>query len=115
VPHDTLSKRKYDFYDYITVGFKVTDDTMEWYLSESGSPWKTEPYPTFTGGDVHSRAHEQGKAPDDCWQRQVPNPLNARIILNYALRDAAWAGGPPKEKQLPAEMLIDCIRVYQKR
>jgi hypothetical protein len=43
----------------------------------------------------------------------VPAKMNARIILNYALRNAEWAGGPTLESQLPSEMLIDYVRVYR--
>jgi hypothetical protein len=47
------------------------------------------------------------------WERNVPAKMNARIILNYALRNAEWAGGPALESQLPSEMLIDYVRVYR--
>ena len=47
------------------------------------------------------------------WERNVPAKMNAFIILNYALRNADWAGGPAVESQLPAEMLIDYVRVYR--
>ena len=38
--------------------------------------------------------------------------MNARIILNYALRNADWAGGPAVDSQMPSEMLVDYVRVY---
>lgn len=102
---------KYDFYDYITFGLKVTDGTMEWYLRQDGPAWKEQPYMVFKGGTVHNRTY--GKAPDVEWQRHVPKDLNARIILNYAFRTDTWAGGPANDAQLPSEMIVDYIRVYQ--
>jgi len=102
---------KFNFYDFITFGLKVTDNTIEWYLRQNGPAWESKPYLVFRGGTVHNRTY--GKAPDITWQRFVPKDMHARIILNYALRTAVWAGGPPDDRQLPAEMVIDYLRVYR--
>jgi len=106
-----VSANKYDFYDFITFGLKVTDDTMEWYLRQDGPAWKAKPHMVFKGGTVHNRTY--GKAPDAQWERFISKSLNERIILNYALRNDAWAGGPANDEQLPSEMVVDYIRVYQ--
>ena len=52
------------------------------------------------------------KSSTDEWVREVPNPLKSTLIINYAMRGATWAGGQ-SIAQLPAEMLVDYIRVYQ--
>ena len=99
-----------DFYSFITFGLHVTDDAMKWYLVQNGPAWKSEPYLVFQGGTVHNRTY--GQVPDVQWERYVPANMNARIILNYALRNAEWAGGPAEDSQMPSEMLVDYVRVY---
>ena len=44
---------------------------------------------------------------------KFPILLNQLLIINYAMRGATWAGGPIDHDQLPAEMFVDYIRVYQ--
>ncbi|MGI9459416.1 MAG: hypothetical protein ACR2NF_05410, partial [Pirellulales bacterium] len=99
-----------DFYSFITFGLQVTDNTMKWYLVQDGPAWKSNPYLVFKGGTVHNRTY--GQVPDVQWKRNVPAKMNARIILNYALRNADWAGGPAENSQMPSEMLVDYVRVY---
>ena len=103
---------QYKFYDFITFGFSVSTNTMKWYVCQKESPWKAPPYMVFEGGTVQNR-RRYSKAPPLEWQRQVPQNLGERIILNYDLRNEAWCGGPVRDKQLPAEMQIDYIRVYE--
>ena len=100
-----------DFYSFITFGLHVTDLEMKWYLVQDGPAWQSDPYLVFRGGTVHNRSY--GQVADLQWERNVPAKMNARIILNYALRNADWAGGPTVESQLPSEMLVDYIRVYR--
>jgi hypothetical protein len=99
-----------DFYSFITFGLQVTDNTMTWHLVQNGPAWKSDPYLVFKGGTVHNRTY--GQVPDVQWKRDVPAKMNARIILNYALRNADWAGGPAVDSQMPSEMLVDYVRVY---
>jgi len=99
-----------DFYSFITFGLQVTDNTMTWHLVQNGPAWKSDPYLVFKGGTVHNRTY--GQVPDVQWKRNVPAKMNARIILNYALRNTDWAGGPAVDSQLPSEMLVDYVRVY---
>lgn len=99
-----------DFYDFITFGLRVTDEEMTWHLVQDGPAWKAPPYFRFTGGTVHNRTY--GRAPDLQWERGIPERLHAQININYALRNAEWAGGPVRDEQLPAEMILDYIRVY---
>jgi hypothetical protein len=99
-----------DFYSFITFGLQVTDNTMMWHLVQNGPAWKSDPYLVFKGGTVHNRTY--GQVPDVQWERNVPAKMNARIILNYALRNADWAGGPAEDNQMPSEMLVDYVRVY---
>lgn len=99
-----------DFYDFITFGLRVTDDEMTWHLVQNGPAWKSPAYFSFSGGTVHNRTY--GRAPDLHWERGVPEKLHAQININYALRNAGWAGGPVRDDQLPAEMVLDYVRVY---
>ena len=69
---------------------------------------KSEPYFQFSGGKVSNRSY--GKVDDYEWERQVPKNLHARVNLNYAIRNAAWAGGPVRDEQLPSEMYVDYVR-----
>ena len=101
---------KIDFEAFVTFGLKVTEGSMEWYLVQDGPAWKSKPYMSFSGGKVKNRTY--GRAPDLYWERGVPRELNSQINLNYALRNAEWAGGPAEKVQLPAEMLVDYVRVY---
>ncbi len=45
------------------------------------------------------------------WNRRVPR-MNHYFKLNFALRQAEWAGGPVNDDHLPARTLVDYIRVY---
>jgi len=99
-----------DFYSFITFGLQVTDNTMAWHLVQNGPAWQSDPYLVFKGGTVHNRTY--GQVPDVEWERNIPEKMNARIILNYALRNADWAGGPAEDNQMPSEMLVDYVRVY---
>ena len=74
-----------DFYSFITFGLQVTDNTMTWHLVQNGPAWKSDPYLVFKGGTVHNRTY--GQVPDVEWERNIPEKMNARIILNYALVD----------------------------
>ncbi len=65
------------------------------------------------GGTVHNRTY--GQVPDVQWKRNIPATMNARIILNDALRNADWAGGPAEDSQTPSAMLVDYVRVYDTR
>ena len=98
-----------DFYSFITFGLHVTDDAMKWYLVQNGPAWKSGHY-HVQGGTVHNRTY--GQVPDVQWERYVPANMNARINANYALRNAEWAGGPAEDSQMPSEMLVDYVRVY---
>jgi len=105
-----LSRINFD--DYITFGFRVDDKVMEWFITEEGSPLDNKPFMTFHGGQVYSSAYEAGDYIDDKWIRNIPNPLHSNLIINYAMRDTAWAGGPIDDEALPSSMKVDYIRVY---
>jgi hypothetical protein len=100
-----------NFYEFFTFGLKVTDDEFFWYLSQEGPAWKTEPYFQFSGGKVKNRTY--GKVEDFEWERQVPQNLHAQVNLNYAMRNAKWAGGPVQDEQLPSKMYVDYVRFYK--
>ena len=105
-----LSRINFD--DYIIFGFRVDDKLMEWFISEDECPLKNKPFMTFTGGNVYSTAYDKGEYQEDSWQRGIPNPLRSNLIINYAMRDTTWAGGPIDDEALPSSMKIDYIRVY---
>jgi hypothetical protein len=100
-----------NFYEFFTFGLKVTDDEFFWYLTQEGPAWKTEPYFQFSGGKVKNRTY--GKVEDFEWERQVPQNLHAQVNLNYAMRNAKWAGGPVQDEQLPSKMYVDYVRFYK--
>jgi|MDTG01.4.fsa_nt_gb hypothetical protein len=102
-----------NFDKYIKFGFLVTDKKMGWFVCDNGYPLENKPYLIFKGGEVHSPAHSILRAREDKWIREIPNPLQSSLIINYAMRSANWAGGPIDHEKLPAEMLVDYIRVYQ--
>ena len=60
---------------------------------------------------MHNRTY--GKVEDFEWARQVLENFNAQFNLNYAIRNAKWAGGPVKDEQLPSKMYIDYVRVFK--
>ncbi|MFL2876773.1 MAG: hypothetical protein ACJZ86_02855 [Pontiellaceae bacterium] len=97
----------------IKFGFLVTENKMNWFICNDGSPLENKPYLMFNGGLVESPSFSRWKSKHDEWVRDVPNPLKSTLIINYAMRGATWAGGPIDHDQLPAEMLVDYIRVYQ--
>ena len=101
-----------NFDDYIIFGFRVDDKIMEWFISEDVCPLKNKPFMTFTGGNVYSTAYDKGEYQEDSWQRGIPNPLRSNLIINYAMRDTTWAGGPIDDEALPSSMKVDYIRVY---
>ena len=68
-------------------------------------------YFQFSGGKVHNRTY--GKVDDFEWYREVPKDLYAQVILNYAIRNAEWAGGPVKDEQLPSKMYVDYVRFFK--
>ena len=105
-----LSRINFD--DYIIFGFRVDDKIMEWFISEDKCPLKNKPFMTFTGGNVYSTAYDKGEYQEDSWQRGIPNPLRSNLIINYAMRDTTWAGGPIDDEALPSSMKVDYIRVY---
>ena len=105
-----LSRINFD--DYIIFGFRVDDKIMEWFISEDVCPLKNKPFMTFTGGNVYSTAYDKGEYQEDSWQRGIPNPLRSNLIINYAMRDSTWAGGPIDDEALPSSMKVDYIRVY---
>jgi hypothetical protein len=90
---------------------KVTDDEFFWYLSQDGPAWKSKPYFQFSGGKVANRSY--GKVDDYEWERRVPQNLHAQVNLNYAMRNAEWAGGPVKDEQLPSKMYVDYVRFFK--
>ena len=92
-----------NFYEFFTFGLKVSDDEFFWYLTQEGPAWKTEPYFQFSGGKVKNRTY--GKVEDFEWERQVPQNLHAQENLNYAMRNAKWAGGPVQDEQLPSKCM----------
>ena len=100
-----------NFYEFFTFGLRVTDSEFFWYLAQDGPAWKSEPYFKFSGGKVHNRTY--GKVEDFEWTRKVPKNLNAQVNLNYAMRNAQWAGGPVRDKQLPSKMYVDYVRVFK--
>jgi hypothetical protein len=113
-PDDAEMKlKRIDYDDFIRFAFKVDGDEMSWHIHEKKAPLDQRPYMIFEGGEVHSRAYLKGDAPKDCWERDIPKKLSSNLIINYAMRDFEWAGGPINDAQLPAEMVIDYIRVYQ--
>ena len=93
-----------NFYQFFTFGLKVTDDEFFWYLAQDGPAWKSEPYLKFSGGKVSNRTY--GKVDDFHWERRVPENLHAQVNLNYAMRNAAWAGGPVRDEQLPPKCML---------
>jgi hypothetical protein len=99
-----------NFYEFFTFGLKVTKDEFFWYLTQDGPAWKTEPYFHFSGGKVKNRSY--GKVKDFEWEREVPQNLHAQVNLNYAMRNAKWAGGPVQDDQLPSKMYIDYVRFF---
>ena len=105
-----IKGNKVNFYEFFTFGLRVTDDEFFWYLTQDGPAWKAEPYFHFSGGKVHNRTY--GKVEDFEWTRQVPKNLHAQVNLNYAMRNAAWAGGPVRDEQLPSKMYVDYVRFY---
>ena len=102
-----------DYDKLIKFGFLVTENKMNWFICNDGSPLENKPYLTFNGGRVESPSFSRWKSKNDEWVREVPNPLKSTLIINYAMRGATWAGGPIDHDQLPAEMFVDYIRVYQ--
>jgi hypothetical protein len=100
-----------NFYQFFTFGLKVTDDEFFWYLSQDGPAWKSKPYFKFSGGKVANRSY--GKVDDFEWERRVPKNLHAQVNLNYAMRNAEWAGGPVRDEQLPSKMYVDYVRFFK--
>ena len=90
---------------------------MDWYVVEHGDVLNSPPYMSFSGAMVSSPARSRLENPElakqDIWQRDVPQTLENSIVLDFSLREAKWAGGPVALDQLPAQMVIDYIRVYQ--
>ena len=105
-----IKENKVNFYEFFTFGLRVTDDEFFWYLAQDGPAWKSEPYFHFSGGKVHNRTY--GKVEDFEWEREVPKNLHAQVNVNYAMRNAAWAGGPVRDEQLPSKMYVDYVRFY---
>ena len=105
-----IEGNRVNFYEFFTFGLKVTDDEFFWYLTQDGPAWKTEPYFQFSGGKVKNRTY--GKVKDFEWEREVPKNLHAQVILNYAMRNAKWAGGPVQDDQLPSKMYVDYVRFF---
>lgn len=103
----------FEWTGFVTVGFMATPEKFQWFVVQDGPAWKTAPYLTFTGSAVRSAAQSHVWAKDDVWQRPVPQRMENRIILSHSLRDAERAGGPIDVSQLPSEMLVDYIRIYQ--
>lgn len=106
-----IKGNKVNFYDFFSFGIRVTKNEMFWYLSQHGPAWKSEPYFKFSGGKVHNRTY--GKVDDFEWYREVPKDLYAQVILNYAIRNAEWAGGPVRDEQLPSKMYVDYVRFFK--
>jgi hypothetical protein len=103
----------YDWSDFVTVGFRATPEKLAWHISETGSSWKSPPYITFEGGTLHSDSYGKKKhANQDIWTRGVPITLNNTLIFSHALFDDNWSGRIEND-QLPAQMMIDYVRVYQ--
>ena len=100
-----------NFYQFFTFGLKVTDDEFFWYLAQDGPAWKSKPYLKFSGGKVSNRTY--GKVDDFHWERRVPENLHAQVNLNYAMRNAVWAGGPVRDEQLPSKMYVDYVRFFK--
>ena len=100
-----------NFYEFFTFGLKVTDDEFFWYLTQDGPAWKSDPYFHFSGGKVKNRTY--GKVKDFEWEREVPKNLHAQVNLNYAMRNAKWAGGPVQDDQLPSKMYVDYVRFFK--
>ena len=46
------------------------------------------------------------------WERRFQE-FHAQVNLNYAMRNAAWAGGPVRDEQLPSEMYVDYVRFFR--
>jgi len=105
-----IEGNKVNFYEFFTFGLKVTSDEFFWYLTQDGPAWKTVPYFQFSGGKVKNRTY--GKVKDFEWERRVPQNLHAQVNLNYAMRNAKWAGGPVQDVQLPSKMYVDYIRFF---
>lgn len=107
----------YEWNHFVRAGFMTQPARLEWFIAENSPPWESAPYLTYTGETVYSADHfhwEKGRnAQFDVWRRNVPAVLDNSLILNFELRDADWAGGPVQTNQLPAQMVIDYIRVYQ--
>jgi hypothetical protein len=106
-----IQGNKVNFYQFFTFGLKVTDDEFFWYLAQDGPAWKSKPYFQFSGGKVANRSY--GKVDDYEWEREVPKNLHAQVNLNYAMRNAEWAGGPVKDEQLPSKMYVDYVRFFK--
>jgi len=100
-----------DFYEFFTFGFRVTRDEFTWYLAQDGPAWRSEPYFHFAGGKVKNRTY--GKVQEFEWVRKVPQNLHAQVNLNYAMRNAKWAGGPVQDSQLPSKMYVDYVRFFK--
>ncbi len=103
----------FEWTGFVTVGFMATPEKFQWFVVQDGPAWKTAPYLTFSGAAVRSAAQSQHWAKDDVWLREMPERMANRIILSHSLRDAERAGGPIDGSQLPSEMLVDYIRIYQ--
>ncbi len=106
-----IQGNKVNFHEFFTFGIRVTEDEFFWYLAQEGPAWKSEPYFQFSGGKVSNRTY--GKVEDFEWHREVPNNLHAQVNLNYALRNAKWAGGPVRDEQLPSKMYVDYVRFFK--
>ena len=85
---------------------------MEWFISEDECPLKNKPFMTFAGGNVYSTAYDKGEYKEDSWQRGIPNPLRSNLIINYAMRDTTWAGGPIDDEALPSSMIDYISSIY---
>ncbi len=107
----SIKGNQINFNEFFTFGIKVTDDEFIWYLAQNGPAWKSEPYFRFSGGKVRNRTY--GKVNEFEWRREVPKDLHAQVNLNYAMRNAGWAGGPVRDEQLPSRMYVDYLRAFR--
>ena len=105
----------YEWNDFVTVGFMATPSQFDWFIVEQGPVLDFPPYMSFKGGQVSPPVYSYVNklSQHDVWQREVPEHLENSLVLDFSLREVEWAGGPIDEEQLPSQMLIDYIRVYQ--
>ena len=111
-PKEGRVTERIDFSKFVTVGFRASKDKLTWHIVQDGSASNAPAYLTFKGAEVETRKLKENNNVPLKVHRPVPK-INNYLILNYRVSNQAWLGGPIDEAKLPANLLVDYIRVYQ--